>query len=103
MKIVLTTAPDEKSARQIAKEIIELKLAACVNIIPKITSIYIWEGKVKEDKEVIMLIKTTKSRLKKLEEEILSLHPYDTPEFISLDIEHANRKFEAWVHKAAIG
>lgn len=103
MKIVLITAPNEKSAHQMAKEIVDLKLAACVNVIPKIISTYFWEGKVKVEKEVLMIVKTTKAKLKKLEEEVLSMHPYDTPEFVSLDVEHVNRKYESWLQKTCIG
>ncbi len=103
MKIVLVSAPNEKSAQQMAKELVHLKLAACVNIIPKMFSTYFWEEKIKVDKEVLMIIKTTKAKLKKLEEEVLSLHPYDTPEFVSLDVEHVNKKYEFWLQKTCTG
>ena len=97
IKLVLVTCPDTETAEKISREIVRKKLAACSNIISGLKSIYQWEGKLEESSEVLMLIKAQESCLKLLEEEVVSLHPYDTPEFIVLDTSMVNKKYAAWV------
>lgn len=103
MKIALVTVPNVKVAEKIAKEIIDLRLAACVNIVPKIQSLYTFQGKFEKTSEALMIIKTSKAQVKKLEDEILSLHPYDTPEFAVLDTDYVNKKYAAWVLNSSCG
>jgi periplasmic divalent cation tolerance protein len=95
--LVLVTAPDIKTARALAKAILSVRLAACVNLLPKIESHYWWEGKIERGAEVLMLIKTRKDRLKKLEKEIVARHPYDTPEFLVLPIADGNKRYLDWL------
>lgn len=95
--VVLVTAPDLKTARAIAKTALTKKLIACANLIPKLESHYWWQGKIETGAEVLMLLKTTTSKLTALEKLILSEHPYDTPEFIVLAITRGNKRYLDWV------
>jgi periplasmic divalent cation tolerance protein len=94
------TAPDLKTGRILAKAILSVRLAACVNLLPKIESHYWWEGKVERGAEVLMLIKTRKDRLKKLEKEIVARHPYDTPEFLVVPIADGNQRYLDWLSRS---
>ncbi|MGH9496247.1 MAG: divalent-cation tolerance protein CutA, partial [Candidatus Sulfotelmatobacter sp.] len=82
-RIVLSTAGSEDEARKIAHHLVEQKLAACVNIIPQIESIYRWQGKVESSREWLLLIKTTAENFQALREAITELHSYDVPECIA--------------------
>ncbi|CAI9547344.1 unnamed protein product [Staurois parvus] len=81
------TCPNDKVAKDIARGLVEKKLAACVNIIPQITSIYEWKGKIEEDSEVLLMIKTRSSRVPALTEYVRSVHPYEVCEVISVPID----------------
>jgi periplasmic divalent cation tolerance protein len=82
--VVLVTAPDEAVARRIAEGLVEGRLAACVNLVPGIRSIYRWEGALQDDREMLMLIKTASERLDALTARVHELHPYDLPEVLAL-------------------
>ena len=96
LNLVLVSAPSMDSAKEIAARIISARLAACVNIIPGLLSIYEWEGKVQEEAEVLMLIKSRPSIFPELEKAILSCHPYDTPEIISVESAAVTEKYLKW-------
>jgi periplasmic divalent cation tolerance protein len=95
--VVMITAPDLKTARQIAKAALQARLIACANLVPKIESHYWWQGKLESGAEVLMLLKTTKSKLALLEKLILSRHPYDTAEFLVLPLTAGSKKYLAWL------
>jgi len=95
--IVLVTAPDLKTARSLAKSALSARLIACANLIPKIESHYWWRGKIESGSEVLLVLKTQKSKLAALEKLILALHPYDTPEFIVLPLSAGNKKYLDWL------
>lgn len=97
--IAFVTTTDETSAKILANLIITHKLAACVNIIPKITSIYHWEGKVNEDSEVLMMIKTKTSRIEDLIKFVRENHSYSVAEVISIPIEKGNPSYLDWIQK----
>jgi len=97
LKIVIVTCPDEGSSQKLARAIVAARLAACVNIIPGIRSIYSWKDKIEDEQEHILVIKTGEERLRELEETLIEMHPYDTPEFVVLDTEHVNEKYLSWV------
>lgn len=97
--IAFVTTTDETSAKILANLIITHKLAACVNIIPKITSIYHWEGKVNEDSEVLMMIKTKTSRVDDLIKFVRENHSYSVAEVISIPIEKGNPPYLDWIAK----
>ncbi|XP_071442859.1 divalent-cation tolerance protein CutA isoform X2 [Hetaerina americana] len=95
--VAYVTAPSEEVAKKLAKGIVSGKFAACVNIIPKVTSIYEWKGEISEDAEVLMMIKTRTSRVEELIEFIRKNHPYELPEVISLPIQKGNPPYLEWI------
>jgi periplasmic divalent cation tolerance protein len=99
--IILTTAGSRDEARQIAKSLVESRLAACVNIIPKIESIYRWENNVHEAEEWLLLVKTTSANFEVVKEAIHKLHSYDLPECISIEIADAEDGYLTWLTENA--
>ena len=98
--LIFVTAPDADTARKLARAVLEARLAACVNIVPAIESHYWWEGKIDQSAEVLMVIKTTKPKLKPLEELILQNHPYDTAEFVAFPASVVTQKYLTWVQES---
>lgn len=97
--IVLCTTENQKQAKVIGTQLVREELAACVNIIPKMNSIYRWEGKIMEDEEAVMLIKTQSSLFEKIKTRIIELHTYDLPEIVALNITNANKAYLNWIDK----
>ena len=95
--VVLVTAPDIKSARKLARAVLAARLVACANLIPGIESHYWWQGKIECGSEVLLIMKTTSARLAALEDLVVAKHPYDTPEFVVLPINHGNQRYLDWV------
>jgi periplasmic divalent cation tolerance protein len=95
--IVLISTPDLKTARVLAKAALQARLIACANLVPKIESHYWWQGKIESGAEVLMILKTTKSKLAALEKLILAKHSYDTPEFLVLPLSAGNKKYLDWL------
>jgi periplasmic divalent cation tolerance protein len=95
--IVLVTVPDLKTARELAKAALAAKLIACANLVPKIESHYWWQGKLESSAEILLVLKTTKSKLVTLEKLILAKHPYDTPEFLVLPLSAGGQKYLGWL------
>ena len=96
-KIVLCMCPDLDSARHIGTHLIKNQLAACVNLIPKVESIYSWNNEINQDLEVLTLFKTKEELLDKLELAILELHSYDVPEIIVLPVEGGSKSYLEWI------
>ena len=84
--IILITADKQELANKIAEKLVEERLAACVNIVPQITSVYRWEGKICHDQELLLIVKTDRSCYQRLEAKVQELHSYTTPEIIALPI-----------------
>lgn len=95
--IVLVTAPNRKTARALARAALEARLVACANLVPAIESHYWWQGKLERSNELLIVFKTTKGKLGKLEKLILTLHPYDTPEIIALPIAAGTERYLRWI------
>jgi periplasmic divalent cation tolerance protein len=95
--IILVTAPDLKTARALAKAALSARLIACANLVPKIESHYRWRGKIESSAEVLLILKTQKSKVTALEKLILAQHPYDTPEFLVLLVSAGNQKYLDWL------
>ena len=99
VRVVLVTAPAGEAARRIAREIVEARLAACVNVVPGICSIYRWEGRICEDGEDLLVMKTTEATVGSLTAKILAIHPYSVPEVIVLPIETGSTSYLDWVRR----
>jgi periplasmic divalent cation tolerance protein len=94
--IIISTYPNKKSITAIANELIQNKIAACVNIT-KISSIYSWQGKIVNSSEYLALFKTTQKNKKSLKEKIKATHPYDVPEIAEIDITSINKSYLNWL------
>lgn len=97
--IVYVTIADLDSAKILAHKIIDKNLAACVNIIPQLTSIYKWEGKINEDSELLLMIKTGTDKVDQLSKFVKENHSYSVPEVISIKIENGNADYLDWITK----
>ena len=95
--LVLVTAENEDQARRIANALVEARLAACVNIVGAIDSVYRWEGRVTTDREALMIIKTTDERYEALERRVIELHTYSTPEVIAVKLERGSSDYLSWL------
>jgi len=102
INLILCTCPDRETAEEIAAKLVESRLAACVNIVSGMTSIYRWQGKIEKDQEVLLLIKTARSRTADLSRALVELHPYDVQEVIALPIEHGHLPYIEWVEQCTI-
>ncbi len=96
-RIVLTTAGSQEEARKIARALVERKLAACVNIVPQIESVYRWQGKVESASEWLLIIKTQSQAFEGVRATIEALHSYEVPECIMLGIEEGSQEYLAWI------
>jgi len=95
--IVLTTTSTTDEAESLANGLVESRLAACVQILPKMTSVYAWEGKISKDSEHLLLIKTLPEKYEAVEKYILDHHSYDTPEIVAVDAEKASAGYLKWL------
>jgi periplasmic divalent cation tolerance protein len=102
-RIVVTTAGSADEARLIAEALVDRKLAACVNILPKITSIYRWKGKVEESDEWMLWIKTTQALFERVRDAIKELHSYVLPECVCLAIEDGSKEYLGWLADSVEG
>lgn len=97
MLLVLSTFPDAAAAESIAGQLIEARLAACVNLVPGIASLYEWQGQRESSREVLAIIKTTEERAAALEAFIQRSHPYEVPEIVAVPVVRAAAAYAAWV------
>lgn len=100
--LALVTGPDEE-LRRLAERVVNERLAACVNVVGGVTSVYRWEGAVERAAESLALIKTTAGRLDDLRQRILALHPYDEPEFVALGVDGGSASYLRWVAESVSG
>jgi periplasmic divalent cation tolerance protein len=98
--VVFITASGEDEAATIARTLVESKLAACVNIIRNVRSIYRWQGNIEDDTEVLMVVKTRKQHCSSLTEKVKELHSYDVPEVIALPIIEGSGDYLKWLHES---
>jgi periplasmic divalent cation tolerance protein len=97
IRALLTTAPDEAVAARLARTLVEERLAACVNVIPGVRSFYRWQGKLQEDSEVLLVIKSHRNRTKALAARIKDLHPYELPEVLELPVSGGSGPYLDWI------
>jgi periplasmic divalent cation tolerance protein len=96
-RIVLTTSGSQEEADKIARHLVEHRLAACVNVIPQIKSVYRWQGKVESAQEWLLLVKTTAERVAQVRDAIRELHSYELPECIAVAIEDGSAAYLSWI------
>ncbi len=95
--VVYVTAPGEEEAERIAKTLVENKLAACVNIVRNVRSIYRWQGKIEDENEALMIVKTRRKHFGRVSETVKQLHSYSVPEIIALPVVEGSGEYLAWL------
>ena len=101
-RLVLSTAGSEDEARKIAAHLVEQRFAGCVNIVPRIESIYRWQGKVESSTEWLLLIKTTEKKFSQVRDAIGELHSYEVPECIAISIDDGSKAYLEWIAQSVI-
>lgn len=101
--LVLTTTPSSEVAEKIARALVEGGLAACVNVVGKVRSVYRWKGEVVEEDEYLVFIKTRRDLLPQVESRIKALHPYEVPEIISLPVTGGSLEYLGWIEASTKG
>ena len=96
-RVVLVTAPTPERAAELARALVEERLAACGNVVPGLRSLYRWEGKVQDDAEALLVLKTTRRRFPALRARVLALHPYQVPEVLALPVEAGHAPYLDWI------
>ncbi len=99
LRVALVTAPDAEVGARIARALVEERWAACVNLVPGVRSVYRWEGKLEDEAEVLLVVKTRADRVSGLAERLRALHPYDVPELVALPVEQGLEAYLAWVRR----
>ena len=97
VSVVMMTVPDEPVAVSIVGTVVEERLAACGNLLPKIRSIYRWQGEICDDTEVLVMLKTAQSRFTELKKRLIELHPYECPEVIQIEVQDGSTDYLSWV------
>jgi len=100
--VVLVTVPDAETADKLGEALVGERLAACVNVVPGLRSIYRWQGAVEKAAELLCLCKTTRASFEQLRARVVELHPYDLPEIVALPIELGHAPYLEWI-KASVG
>jgi periplasmic divalent cation tolerance protein len=98
--LVLSTVARAEDAERIARELVERRLAACVNVVAAVSSVYRWKGKVESEEERLLLIKTRADRFEVLRETLVALHPYELPEAIAVPIEAGHQPYLDWIDES---
>ena len=98
--VVISTAPRAEDAEFMARELVERRLAACVNVLPPMTSIYRWRGDVERTEEVLMVVKTTEDRFEAVRDALVKGHPYDVPEVLALEVRAGHAPYLAWLDES---
>lgn len=98
MIVVFSTFPDEATARTICAALVAQGLVACANILPPITSIYRWQGELKEEGEILAILKLPADGFPAFEKELTTLHPYEVPEIVAIPVAAVSEKYSAWVN-----
>lgn len=95
--VVLVTAPSAEKAAELARAVVEERLAACGNVLPQIRSIYRWQGAVHDEPEALLVLKTTEALFERLRARVVELHPYETPEVLALPVAAGHAPYLAWI------
>jgi periplasmic divalent cation tolerance protein len=100
--IALTTCPSPEVAERLANALVAERLAACVNRLPGVTSTYIWEGRVQNEAEILLIIKTTAGRFEVLKERLAAVHPYELPELVAIPVCAGSERYIEWVRQTVV-
>ena len=100
-RIVLTTLDDMENAKRLARELVEQRLAACVNLVERVHSLYRWKDKVESADEILLIVKTSAERIPALRAAMERLHPYELPEFLILEASGGSEPYLAWLLEAS--
>ncbi len=100
VRVVLVTGPEPETLESIGRVLVEERLAACVNIIPGVTSVYRWEGEIRTDSEALAVIKTTEDCVQAARLRVAELHPYEVPEFVALEVVEGSPAYLQWVRES---
>lgn len=95
--VVLTTVDSDEQAELVARELVARRQAACVNVVPGVRSFYRWQGRIADDREILLVIKTTPERMDEVSATIRELHDYDVPEIVALDVARGDGDYLAWL------
>jgi periplasmic divalent cation tolerance protein len=101
--VAITTVGKPEDAEWISREVVERGLAACVNVLPGVTSVYRWKGEVEKNEEIVLLMKTTAERFEALKEAVVSMHTYEVPEVIALPIVDGHLPYLEWLDELGTG
>ena len=102
LRVVLCTVPNAETAKSVAHTLVEERLAACVNVIDRLTSIYRWQGAIEEDTELLLVIKTRAAHFDALAARIVELHPYSVPEVVGLDVASCHGPYASWLVESTV-
>ena len=100
--IALCTCPPDKAA-EIARELVRRRVCACVNVVPGLRSVYVWKGKVEEDAESLLVIKTREDRFSELESAVREVHPYEVFELIATQVDRGSENYIRWLDETMVG
>ncbi len=100
VRVVLVSGPDAATLEVLGRALVAERLAACVNVIPGVTSVYRWEGDVQVDAEALAVIKTTEEAVEAAQRRVAELHPYDVPEFVALEVTGGLPSYVRWVRES---
>jgi periplasmic divalent cation tolerance protein len=98
--VALSTVGSAEDAERLARALVERRLAACVNVVPGVVSVYRWKGNVERDEERLLVIKTRAERLEALRRALVELHPYEVPELVALSVEAGHPPYLAWLDES---
>lgn len=98
--ILLINCPTEQAAKDIGRHIMEKRMAACVNILPRTSTMYYWKGQIQDASEILLLVRTKTSQIQRLTEYVLAVHPYEIPEILSFPIEDGSMSYLKWMDEA---
>lgn len=102
-QVAFSTVGSAEDAERVARALVERRLAACVNVVPGVVSIYRWKGAVEREEEHLLVIKTRAERLPALREALVALHPYEVPELVALDVADGHPPYLAWLDESVAG
>ena len=99
---IFVTADSPELARKIAEALVERRLAACVNLVPEIESIYRWQGEIQRDREILLIVKSIRSRFDEIEALVRELHTYQVPEVIAVSMDHGSTAYLNWLRESVV-